>query len=97
MQAHENGTPMLASSGYVCRVEVDLCAGCGDCVADCQFGALSLSNGTVALDGERCMGCGVCVSRCAHDALSLERDSARGEPLELHELLAGSQPIEMNL
>jgi len=97
MQAMRDGTPMLASSGYVCRVDEDLCAGCGECIADCQFDALSLANGTLALDAELCMGCGVCISRCPQDALSLERDPARGEPLELHELLAGSQPIEMKL
>ena len=30
MQAHRNGTPMLASSGYISQVDTDLCMGCGD-------------------------------------------------------------------
>ena len=30
MKAHQNGTPMLASSGYVAHVETGLCIGCGD-------------------------------------------------------------------
>ena len=34
MKAHRNGTPMLASSGYVAQVDAELCAGCGTC-ADC--------------------------------------------------------------
>jgi hypothetical protein len=31
MQAHQRGTPMLASSGYVAQVDSDLCAECGTC------------------------------------------------------------------
>ena len=88
MQAHQHGTPMLASSGYVGRVDVDLCIGCGDCSDFCQFGALSV-NDTAALDSAACMGCGVCVSRCAQGALSLVRDPIRGEPLEIRELIEG--------
>jgi hypothetical protein len=33
MQAHRSGTPMLASSGYVSRVDEELCIGCGDCTS----------------------------------------------------------------
>jgi len=39
MQAHRSGTPMLASSGYVSRVDEELCIGCGDCIPYCQFHA----------------------------------------------------------
>jgi len=87
MQAHRNGTPMLASSGYVCHVEDDWCVGCGDCADFCQFGALLLDDGVAAVDIAACMGCGVCVSRCAQGALSLVRDPTRGEPLEIRDLL----------
>jgi heterodisulfide reductase subunit A-like polyferredoxin len=88
MQAHRNGTPMLASSGYVSRVDADLCVGCGVCVDFCQFGALSVEDGTVAVAAAACMGCGVCVSQCAQGALALARDPARGEPLEIQSLTA---------
>jgi ferredoxin len=88
MQAHRNGTPMLASSGYTASVDADLCVGCGDCADFCQFGALSVENGVAAVDDAACMGCGVCVSRCAQEALSLVRDPARGEPLEIRQLIA---------
>ena len=37
-----HGTPMLASSGYVCRANTDACTGCGTCVATCQFAALDV-------------------------------------------------------
>ncbi len=42
MQAHQHGTPMLASSGHVAQVDEDLCAGCGVCVSQCSQEAISL-------------------------------------------------------
>ena len=86
MQAHQHGTPMLASSGYVSQVDADLCTGCATCTESCQFGALALDDGLVVVDRIACMGCGVCVSKCAQEALSLVRDPDRGEPLEIREL-----------
>lgn len=93
MQAWRNGIPMLASSGYVSRVAADRCVGCGNCTDFCQFGALSIGDGVVAVDTSACMGCGICVSKCAQDALSLVRDPTRGEPLEMRELIASARPM----
>jgi ferredoxin len=89
MQAHRNGTPMLASSGYVAVLDADACTGCGLCAESCQFGALQPDgDGTMAVDEARCMGCGVCVSHCPQEAISLLRDPAKGEPLEIQKLIA---------
>jgi heterodisulfide reductase subunit A-like polyferredoxin len=74
---------MLASSGYVCQVEAELCIGCESCVEFCQFAALSLVDFTAWVDYEACMGCGVCVQHCPEGALVLEREPAKGVPLEL--------------
>jgi ferredoxin len=90
MQAWHHGTPMLASSGYVSRVAADLCIGCGICADFCQFQALSVGDGVVAVDTIACMGCGACVSKCVEGALSLVRDPARGEPLEIRALIASA-------
>ena len=90
MQAWFHGTPMLASSGYVSRVAADLCIGCGTCADFCQFGALSVNDGLAAVDTAACMGCGVCVSQCAEGAISLVRDPAKGEPLEIRDLIASA-------
>ena len=76
--------PPLATSA---ELDEALCIGCGECIETCQFGALSLDGVTSRVDAEKCMGCGVCVSHCAQGALSLERDAARGEPLEILELM----------
>jgi Pyruvate/2-oxoacid:ferredoxin oxidoreductase delta subunit len=88
MQAQRNGTPMLASSGYLSQVDEDLCLACGTCVEYCQFGALDLDGAVVSVDPDRCMGCGVCVSHCDQDALELVRQPSKGEPLEIFELLS---------
>jgi Pyruvate/2-oxoacid:ferredoxin oxidoreductase delta subunit len=42
MYAHQHGTPMLASSGYVAQVDADLCVGCGTCADDCLQEAITL-------------------------------------------------------
>jgi Pyruvate/2-oxoacid:ferredoxin oxidoreductase delta subunit len=87
MNAHRNGTPMLASSGYVAQVDQDLCAACGVCAEFCPFGAISVDDGWAVVDIEVCMGCGVCVAKCAQEALSLAREPSRGEPLEIRRLI----------
>jgi heterodisulfide reductase subunit A-like polyferredoxin len=87
MEAQRNGTPMIASSGYVAVVDMDLCAGCGGCAGVCQFAAISVDDGLARIDGIACMGCGVCVAHCPQDAISLWRDPAKGEPLEIRELM----------
>jgi ferredoxin len=90
MQAWRGGTPMLASSGYVCRVDADLCVGCGTCADSCPFRAISPDAEAAVVDAAACMGCGVCVSKCVQGALSLERDPSRGEPLEIRDLAASA-------
>lgn len=93
MQAWRNGIPMLASSGYVSHVDAKLCTGKGVCASSCQFGAISVMDGIAFVDTTICMGCGVCVSRCKQKALSLVRDSSKGEPLEIHDLMARADGI----
>jgi ferredoxin len=90
MNAHRNGVPMLAASGYVSQVDEDLCAGCGQCVEVCQFEALALDGGRSVVDFEKCMGCGVCVDHCLQDALALVRDERKGLPLDMQALLSAA-------
>lgn len=88
MQAQRNGTPMLASSGYVSVVDDLLCQGCGDCTDFCQFEALTVIDGVNDVDRSKCMGCGVCISKCDNEALSLELDPSKGVPLEVCNLMS---------
>jgi ferredoxin len=86
MEYWRHGTPMLASSGYVANVDGAACIGCGRCESRCQFGAISLVDGSAVVDDESCMGCGVCETTCVDDAIRLERREERGVPLEIWSL-----------
>ncbi len=87
MEAQRNGTPMIASSGYVAQVDEGLCAGCGECADVCQFAAISVDDGFARIDAAACMGCGVCVAHCPQEAISLLRDPAKGESLEIQQFI----------
>ena len=93
IQAHRSGTPMLASSGYVCVVDDASCARCGECVEVCQFEALSLGEDAAIVDQSLCMGCGLCVSHCSVEAIRLERDEKKSIPLELNDLMEEAAAI----
>jgi ferredoxin len=94
MQAHQHGTPMLASSGYLCTVDVNLCTACGVCADICPFGAISVDGDAASLRDGACMGCGVCVRACPQEALSLARDPSQAEPLEIQALMAAAATRE---
>lgn len=87
IQAWRHGTPMLAGSGYISRVDPEKCIHCGQCVPYCQFDALSREEDSIVLDGERCLGCGVCVTHCNRKARFLEADPEKGTPLEIQCLI----------
>jgi MinD superfamily P-loop ATPase len=93
MQAQRNGTPMLASSGYVAFIDEGACITCGACEASCQFEAIATPDGVSVVDEEKCMGCGVCIGQCAQEAIQMRRDEGKGEPLEIFQLMeqAGKQ------
>lgn len=88
MKAHRNGVPMLAPSGYICRVNHERCKHCSQCVKHCQFKALHLDGELLVLDPSKCMGCGVCAAQCPNQSLELVRDPGKGVHLDLHQLVA---------
>jgi Pyruvate/2-oxoacid:ferredoxin oxidoreductase delta subunit len=90
MQSQRNGTPMLISSGYEAVVDENLCIACGECAGLCPFDAITMGDFAAEIDHAACMGCGVCVEHCVQSALTLERQPARGEPLEICELVPGA-------
>ena len=49
------------------------CLGCGDCVAACQFGAISMDpvTGLPVVDEEKCTACGACVKACPKNVIEL--------------------------
>lgn len=56
-------------SGREAVLKAGECTGCGRCVEVCRFGAVSMIDGIVAVDGSLCEGCGVCVRACPVQAL----------------------------
>jgi ferredoxin len=76
--------PVLAPSGYVCRVTDD-CNDCAACVEACHFDAITSSGvgQKVAVDDSKCMGCGLCEESCPCDAIRFQRDPSKGDPLDL--------------
>lgn len=62
------------------------CIGCRLCLAACPRGALSVTDGAVAVDRGRCQGCGACAAECP--AAALERLGTAWEAARLVEELA---------
>lgn len=84
---------MLASSGFVAQVDESKCIACNTCVAYCHFGSLGLESGLNHVDEELCMGCGVCVGKCPEGAISLRLEPAKGEPLEIFNLIEKAHKV----
>ena len=78
----EYGSPIMASSGFVARLDADACSGCGDVRRACPFGALSVDD-VARVDWDACMGCGACESQCPAECIELVRDERKGEPLDV--------------
>jgi Pyruvate/2-oxoacid:ferredoxin oxidoreductase delta subunit len=85
MQAHRNGIPMLASSGYVAVVDSVECIACGACSQACSFSAIHVTD-TAVIDWQACMGCGVCAGQCPQGAISLVLEPEKGHPFDLNRI-----------
>jgi len=53
------------------------CLGCGDCVASCKFGALSMdeTTGLPVVDATKCTACGACVKACPRGIMEVRNVS----------------------
>ena len=77
--------------GYAsCRVKAALyagdtacafgCLGCGDCVAACAFGAISMdpTTGLPVVDESKCTACGACAKACPKSIIEIRPKGPRG-------------------
>lgn len=55
------------------------CLGFGDCVALCEFGAISITDDIASVDQALCIGCGKCISVCPRGVISMHEQ--RGSEL----------------
>ena len=70
----------VTSQAPVAAADEQLCTGCGNCVATCPFGAISMHKRDGVLDISRidpmrCAGCGNCAVACPVKAISLPLNS----------------------
>ncbi len=67
----------MQSLRKIIEIDEELCDGCGQCIPNCQEGALVLENGKVKLIAERlCDGLGACLGVCPTGALKIiEREA----------------------
>lgn len=63
----------IRKAEYVAVHDPDKCTGCRECVARCQFGAISYSPyfEKAILNMKKCAGCGLCRDTCAQKAIKL--------------------------
>lgn len=63
-------------AGTTCQGETECqygCLGCGDCVAACQFGAITMNpeTGLPEVDREKCTSCGACAKACPRNIIEI--------------------------
>lgn len=47
------------------------CLGYGDCLAACQYGAISIVDGIAVVDKAICVGCGMCAKTCPNQLINV--------------------------
>ena len=76
----------LYHSPTVAKVLLNLCTGCGMCVAVCPYEAISLENKKAAVNEVLCEGCGTCQATCLRAAIQVRNLT----PLQVHEMISVS-------
>jgi len=49
--------------------EIAGCTACGDCVEECRFKAIEMTDKGAVIDQAKCRSCGMCYEACAHSAV----------------------------
>ena len=52
-------------------VNLSKCVGCGVCVNNCDFGAISLDDKRAIIDPKKCKGCAMCIAVCPKKAITV--------------------------
>ncbi|MCK5045875.1 MAG: 4Fe-4S binding protein [Candidatus Heimdallarchaeota archaeon] len=67
------GINSIYKAEYVVDIKPDLCEGCKECIAKCQFDAINFDpvRKQSIIDKSKCFGCGVCLHACKYDAIGI--------------------------
>ena len=73
------------------------CLGCGDCVAACQFGAISVNpeTGIAEVDEDKCTSCGACVKACPRGIIELRKKGPKGRRIYVSCVNRDKGPVAM--
>ena len=73
------------------------CLSCGDCVAACQFGAISMNpeTGLPEVDEEQCTACGACVKACPRNIIELRKKGPKGRRVYVSCVNRDKGPVAM--
>ncbi|MFV0391364.1 MAG: CoB--CoM heterodisulfide reductase iron-sulfur subunit A family protein [Paludibacteraceae bacterium] len=62
---------MLETDPQVAKIDAQACTGCGDCLPECPFDAISMQEEKAVINSTLCKGCGMCTPVCEPDAIDL--------------------------
>ena len=57
---------------WVVTIDVDKCAGCGECVDICPNEVLEMKDEKAVVVNDDCVGCESCVETCPEEAITVE-------------------------
>ena len=63
----------LATSGFMARLDEELCTGCAVCEDRCPMDAIEMVDELPVIDQDRCIGCALCVTGCDTGAMEMKR------------------------
>ena len=62
-------------SGFIAKIDQDICSQCGECADICRFNAIPIKEDQYVVDHIACEGCGYCARICPTQAIQMEEQN----------------------